>query len=404
MKIKSIIVATMLIVSGLAIAPANATEKPTVESFTFSPQEIDTVSVNTSATFEIVVSHPNGILETSTLLSLKSNRGDSLAVYLNRTDPNPAATKVTFKGVLVVPREVNPGVYTFSVPGFKNNSSAGYQYETGTIVGGKVRTIIGAETALIIRSGGELNFDYATFVGPTHDQLAGITYQNSLKYNSSIVPLWRVGESYDPNRYFELRVPSLTLAVKTLTPAVCSTDGKTLAFIKEGTCSFDVYTPKTKDYNARVISQSATIESARFKPTLIVDKFANQDVKDLGKSIELARVYGPTGGLVLPESITPVTCFVTGFYVKLVTGGTCKLTYQFPETTNFLASDIYTLSFEILKDGQPIVIPTPMPTAVPSTPTVKPIVKRTITCTKGTKSVKRTGTAPKCPKGYKLKK
>jgi hypothetical protein len=312
---------------------------------------------------------------------------------------------VTYRGVLVVPREINPGVYTFSAAGFKNNSSAGYQYETGTVVGGKVRAIVGAETALLIRSAGELNFDYATFVGPTHDQLTGITYENTVKYNSSAVPLWRVGEKYDPTNYYELRVPSLTLAMKTLTPTVCSTDGKTMAFLKEGTCSFDVYTPKTKDYNARIISQSATIEAARFKPTLIVDKFPNQDVKDLGKSIELARVYGPTGGLVMPESITPVTCFATGFYVKLVAGGTCKLTYQFPETTNFLASDLYTLGFEILKDGQPVVVPTPtpIPTATP-TPTTKPVVKKTISCVKGKKTVKKTAVSPKCPKGYKLKK
>jgi hypothetical protein len=320
---------------------------------------------------------------------------------LNRTDPNPAATKVTFKGTLVAPREVNPGVYTFSVPGFKNNSSAGYQYETGTIVGGKVRTIVGAETALLIRSGGELNFDFATFVGPTHNQLAGITYQNTVKYNSSAVPLWRVGEKYDPTKYFELRVPSLSLEMKTLTPTICSTDGKTMQFLKEGTCSFDVFTAKTKDYNALISSQSATIEGARTKPTLIVDKFANQDVKDLGKSIELARVYGPTGGLVMPESITPVTCFATGFYVKLVAGGTCKLTYQLLETNNYLASDLYTLSFEILKDGQPVVAPAPV---VTPTPTPKPVVKKTITCTKGKKSVKRTGVSPKCPKGFKLKR
>jgi hypothetical protein len=403
MKIKSIFIAVLLM-AGVLVAPtAHATEKPVVESFTFSPQEIDLVSVNTSVTFEIVVSHPSGIVETSTLLSLKSSRGDSLAVYLNRTDPNPAAAKVTYKGVLVVPREINPGVYTFSAAGFKNNPTAGYQYETGTVVGGKVRAIVGAETALLIRSGGELNFDYATFVGPTHNQLAGITYQNTVKYNSSAVPLWRVGEKYDPSKYFELRVPSLSLEMKTLTPTICSTDGKTMQFLKEGTCSFDVFTAKTKDYNALISSQSATIEAARTKPTLIVDKFANQDVKDLGKSIELARVYGPTGGLVLPESITPVTCFATGFYVKLVAGGTCKLTYQFPETTSFLASDLYTVSFEILKDGQPVVAPTPVVTPTP-TPTAKPVVKKTISCVKGKKTVKKTAVSPKCPKGYKLKK
>jgi hypothetical protein len=43
------------------------------------------------------------------------------------------------------------------------------------------------------------------------------------------------------------------------------------------------------------------------------------------------------------------------------------------------------------------VTPTP-------TPTAKPVVKRTISCVKGTKTIKRTAVSPKCPKGYKLKK
>jgi hypothetical protein len=403
MKIKSILVAAMLVASGLVMAPAHATEKPVVESFTFSPQEIELVSVNTSVAFEIVVSHPSGIAETSTLLTLKNSRGDSLATYLTRTDPNPAAAKVTFKGVLVVPRDVNPGVYTFSAVGFKNNSSAGYQYETGTVVGGKVRATIGAETALLVRSNGELNFEYTTFVGPTYDLATSGKYEDTIKYNSSVVPLWRAGEKYDPSKYYELRVPSLSLTMKTLTPTICSTDGKTMEFLKEGTCSFDVFTSKTKDYLARVSSQSVTILAARAKPTLVVEKIANQDVKDLGKSIELIRVYGPTGAVVMPESITPVTCFTTGFFVKLVAGGTCKLTYQFPATNNLLASDLYTVSFEILKDGQPVVAPTPVVTPTP-TPTAQPVVKRTISCVKGTKTIKRTAVSPKCPKGYKLKK
>jgi hypothetical protein len=46
-----------------------------------------------------------------------------------------------------------------SVPSIKNNSSAGYQLETGTIEGGKVRALVGAESGLLVRSGGDLNFD-----------------------------------------------------------------------------------------------------------------------------------------------------------------------------------------------------------------------------------------------------
>jgi len=402
MKIKSLFVAVLLM-GGVLVAPAHASEKPTVESFTFSPQDIDITGASTVVSFELVVSHPAGIDATSTMLTLKNSRNDTLAAYLTRTDPNPALAKVTFKGSLTVPRDINPGVYTFSAAGVKNNSSAGYQYETGTIEGGKVRALVGAESGLLVRSGGDLNFVYPTFVGPAYDTTLGISYNNPAKYNSSNTPIWKVGESFDPTLYYELRVPSLSLALTSSTPTVCSSDGKTLALLKEGTCSFIVSTAKTKDYVAKTSSQSVTITAARIKPTLTIDKIANQDVKDLGKSIEIGRVYSASEGWVLPQSATPTICFASGFYVKLIAGGTCKLTYQTAATSTYLASDLYTVSFEILKDGQPVVAPTPVVTPAP-TPTVKPVVKKTITCTKGTKSVKRTGTAPKCPKGYKLKK
>ena len=71
------------------------------------------------------------------------------------------------------------------------------------------------------------------------------------------------------------------------------------------------------------------------------------------------------------------------------------------------ASDIYTQSFKVKKDGEVLVEPTPTATPAPvatPTPTAKPVVKKTITCTKGTKTVKKTAVSPKCPKGYKLKK
>jgi hypothetical protein len=322
---------------------------------------------------------------------------------LTRTDSNTTATKVTFKGSLTVPRNINSGVYTFSATGVKNNSSAGYQYESGVIEGGKVRALVGAENGLLVRFGGDLNFDYATFVGPAYDTTLGVSYNDSAKYNSFIAPIWKVGESYDPTKYYELRVPSLALALTSSTPTICSTDGKTLSLIKVGTCSFIVSTAKTNDYVAKASSQSVTITAARIKPTLVIDKIANQDVKDIGKLIDISRIYSASEGWIVPASATPTICFASGFYVKLIAGGTCKLTYQTAATSTYLASDLYTQSFEILSDGKPVVAPTPVVTPAP-TPTVKPVVKKTITCTKGTKSLKRTGTAPKCPKGYKLKK
>ena len=389
---------------GVLVAPnASASEKPTVESFTFTPQDIDLTGASTAVAFELVVSHPSGMNATTIMLTLQNSRNDTLATYLTRTDSNTAAAKVTFKGSITLPRTLNPGVYTVSAPSVKNNSSAGYQYETGIIEAGKVRALLGAESGLLVRSGGDLDFDYATFVGPSHNTSLGITFNDPIKYNSSNAPLWKVGESYDPTKYYELRVPSLSLAVTTSTPTVCSTDGKILSLIKEGTCSFAVSTAKTKDYLAKTSNQTQTITAARVKPILTLDKIDNQDVKDLGKSIEIGRVYSASEGWVLPVSTTPSVCVASVFHVKLISGGTCKFTYQTAINSSFLASDLYTQSFEILKDGKPVVAPTPVATPTP-TPTAKPVVKRTISCVKGTKTVKKTAVSPKCPKGYKLKK
>jgi hypothetical protein len=195
------------------------------------------------------------------------------------------------------------------------------------------------------------------------------------------------------------------LSVKSYTSDVCSVDGKVLLLKKEGSCSFSVFTSKTKDYKEFISNQSATITEARVKPVLVIDKIPNQDVKSIGESITIPGVYGPSQTYVLPVTQTPSVCFASFLFVKIVSGGTCKLTYQSPESASLMASDLYTVSFEILKDGQPVVAPTPVVTPTPvATPTAKPIVKKTITCVKGKKTVKKTAVSPKCPKGYKLKK
>jgi hypothetical protein len=392
--------------AGVVVAPtANAAEIAKVVSFSVTPDEIELTGANSTVSFELVVSHPSGIENTSTLLTLQSSTNNSAITYLNRTDSNPAATTVTFRGSLTVPRDLEPGVYKYSAAGVKNNSSAGYQFETGIIEGGKFRSLVGAESGLLVRSSGVLNLDYATFYGPTHDSTQSFAYENTKKYNSLVKPIWKVGETYDPSDYFELRVPALALSIKSYTSDVCVVNGKTLTLKKEGSCSFAVFTSKTKDYKEFISNQTATITEARVKPVLVIDKIPNQDVKSIGESITIPGVYGPSQTYILPITLTPSVCFASFLFAKIVGGGTCKLTYQSPESATLLASDLYTVSFEVLKDGKPVVVatPEPTPTATP-TPTAKPTVKKTITCAKGKKTIKRTGTSPKCPAGYKLKK
>jgi hypothetical protein len=403
MKIKSLFVAVLLMAGTFIIPQALANEKPVIESFTFTPTEIELSGASTIVNFELVVSHPAGIQNSIMDVSLSNSRNDNLSTTLRRTDVplNSALTKVTFKGAIEIPRNIATGVYKVNVGSVKNNSSVGYQYESGTFTAGKIRDLIGAESGLLVRSFDDLNLDYVPFNGPAYDTALGIAYENSTLYNSGNVPIWKVGETYDPLKYFELRVPTLPLKIVTSTAAVCTTDGKIMSFIKEGTCSFTVSTAKTTEYPAKSSSQNATITPARTKIQLIVEKVADQTGVGLPKSIELNRVYGPSGDLILPKTQTPTICFASGFFVKLIAPGTCKLTYQTEATSTFLASDLYIQSFEILSDGKPVATPTPPATP---TPTAKPVVKKTITCVKGKKTIKKTAISPKCPAGYKLKK
>jgi hypothetical protein len=468
MKLKSLIIAATLLGATFYAPIAHANQKPVVESFTYTPTEVDILSANTKVDIELIVSHPSGIENTSTVATLTSSRNDTLTTFLTRIDSpvSSALTKVTYRGSLTLPRDIATGIYNFSVATVRNNSSAGYQYSTDTIESKKIRSIVGAESGLLVRSSGELNLTYDTFVGPSYDTISGIVYNDSATFNSANAPIWKVGETFVPGKYYELRVPSLSLAVSSSTPTVCSSDGKQLKLLNEGLCAFIVSTPKTADYLAKVSNQAVNITAARIKPELTLEKIANQTAKDLPKSIEIFRVYSAVEGYVLPLSTTPSVCFASGFFVRIVGGGTCTLTYQTKETATYLASDLYKVSFEVVRDPQTITFTPPAKANLASrtvalsatassggavtyattstgicsitgstlnllmrgncaitatqagTTTLAPISatatvmiagaaapsRKTITCVKGNKSKKVSGTNPKCPTGYKLKR
>ena len=472
MKIKSALV-TILLVVGFNPGVAQANERPVIESFSFTPNDLELISVNTNVVFELVVSHPSGIKNTSTLATLTGPNGSTLATYLTRTDSpvNLVQAKVTFKGTLTVPQNIAAGAYSVSVAEVNNNSSAGYEYGTGVITPKKLRDLTGAEYSLLIRNSGDLNLSYDTFVGPTHNTTLGITYNNPAVYNNDNPPIWKVGETYLPSKYFELRVPSLALVVSSSTPTICSTDGKELKLIAVGNCTFKVSTAKTKDYALKESTQVVNVAAARSKPELVMSVITNQTAKSLPKMIEIFRVFSPTGVYVLPQATTPTVCIASGFYVQIVGGGTCTLTYQSEANTSYLASDLYKVSFEVTRDPQTITFapattadiatksltltatassggtvtftstspenctvagstlnllkagnclvtatqagtstlaPVTANATITLTGTVvtpKPVAtKKTIVCVKGKTTKKVSGTNPKCPKGYKVKK
>ena len=355
MKIKSLLTA-LLLSATLMPGIASANVRPIVESFTFTPNDFDLISANTTISFELVVSHPSGIRNTSTPVTLTGPYASTLAANLIRTDSpvNLALTKVIFKGTLTIPQGIAPGAYSVSVFEVENNSSAGYTYGTGAIIPSKLRDLISAESALLVRNSGDLNLVYDTFIGPTHNTTVSLAYNNPTVYNNNNPPIWKVGETYTPSKYYEVRVPTLQLLVSTTTPTVCSTDGKELKLIATGSCAFKVFTAKTKDYAIKENTQVVTVTAARSKPELIMGVISNQTSKNLPKTIEIPRVYSPSGNWVLPKTTTPIVCIAGGFYVQIVGGGTCTLTYQSEETTSYLASDLYKVSFEVTRDPQTI--------------------------------------------------
>ena len=467
MKIKSTFIAALLITGLMPISASYANVKPVVESFTFTPNEVELISANTNVAFELVVSHPDGIRNTTTQVTLTGPYGSTLSTNLTRTDSpiNLTLNKVTFRGTLTIPQNINNGAYTVSVAEVSNNSSAGYEYGTGVITPSKLRDLTGAESALLVRNNGELNLVYDTFVGPTHNTALGISYNNPSVYNNNNPPIWKVGETYSPSKYFESRVSSLPLVVTTSTPTICSTDGKELKLIATGSCTFKVTTLKTKDYALKEVTQNVEITAARSKPELVIGSITTQTSKNLPKTLEIFRVYSPTGTWILPQATTPTVCIAADFYVQIIGGGTCTLTYQSKATTSYLASDLYKVSFEVTRDPQTITFS--LPTTVnlssktvalsatassggalfyttstpdscsitdstlnllksgncsvtatqPGTSTIAPIsatstvmitgtvtpAKKTITCIKGKKTKKLSGINPKCPKRFSLK-
>jgi hypothetical protein len=82
---------------------------------------------------------------------------------------------------------------------------------------------------------------------------------------------------------------------------------------------------------------------------------SNQTVKDLPKKIEIFRVFTAVEGWVFPKSNSPSVCIANGFFVNLLTGGTCELTFQTSETSEYLASDVFKASFQVEKDPQTII-------------------------------------------------
>ena len=410
MRIKSLFLLVCLFTSVTSLnVSAAALEKPTVQSFTLSKIDIDITDPNFSIDFEVLITHPKGIEDVSTLLTFTNSQSVNISVPLVRIDSPVDFSKkeVVFKGKLTLPRTLNAGVYTYSIDGVKNNFDSGTRFPTGIVNGSTLRTLKGAESGIIIRSNGELNLDYETINGPAFGSQSGLTYLDTKKYTSVTAPIWRVGETLNLIDYFEVTVPEVELKALTFTPNICTSNGKIINFISEGECQYKVFTPKTKNYIEKSKLLAATITNARSQQNLTVENIPPLKPSLLPLSLLLPPVYA--SGLssveyVLPKSATPSICETGGFVLKIVSTGICELTYKSAGNDKFLPSKTFAQSIQILSDNLPTTSVQPATPSPSPTPIAKTEIIKNIMCTKGKITKKVSGTKPKCPKGYKLKK
>jgi len=458
-----------LLATPQSVNASDGFEFPKVLAFTTNPIDIDIATVNPTVNFTLEVSHIIGIASTATNVILSSTSSNSqTSVKITRTD-SPVdlnLKKVVFKGSAILPNSFALGIYNFYAEPITAIASQGASApKTGNIYPDNFRNFVDAENAILIRSNGELNLDFQTFVGPTYTSTLSVA-DSKPRNRFTSEPIWKVGETYKVDDFFEMRTPLATLEVSSSTPKICSSDGKNLKFIDVGGCSFTVFTPKNINYLYKKLDLNATITEARKAQTIFVNKIPNQTSKDLPKVVLISSAYDSNWNVVLATTTTPEVCAPTFNSVKIVSGGTCTIKYFKEADRNYLASEIYIQSFEVTRDPQTISFALPSTANVSSkslaltatassgavvaysttstgvcsitgstlnllksgncsvtatqagTSTLAPIsatanitltatavaAKKTITCVKGKTTKKVTGTNPKCLAGYKLKK
>ena len=365
LKRLSLATLTAFLVAGV-IQPTHAdtSAKPIVVSFTVSPEVVDLASGNTKVTIDLVVSNPTGILSPQTIATLSDGGANNAVVPLVRTDSpiNNALQTVKFEGTVSV-ATLPAGAYLVTatpITGLNANGTAGLQ--TDLLTATTSSNFVGAKNALLVRSNGDLNFAYSTFIGPAFNKSLANVFVNP-KYNTVASPIWKVGETFNPSDYYELAVASLALKVKTTTPGVCSTDGVKLTLIATGACSFTVYTDKTSEYRYFKDDQTVSVTAARVKPTYFISTIPTQSSTTLPLSIQGPYLMSPSG-LVTPTSATPSVCYGAGFYITIISGGTCTLNYASPGDANYLPSDVYTLTFQITRTAQTVTFAAPVTAAL----------------------------------------
>ena len=367
-KTIKVVLLICVLVGVIQPSTAVAADKPIVVSFTMTPDTVDTISSNTVVTFDLTVSNPTGIASTNSQVTLTDGVNNTLMTTLTRTDfpVKSSLTTVIFHGTLTIPSNFPNGVYGASAtPVSALNADGSVGYPTNKIYATSTSKVVGAEDSLLVRTTGNLNYDYPTFVGPSYDKTVARTFLDP-KFNTAADPIWKAGESINLANYYELQVTGVTLKLVSNTPAICTTNGLILQLVAVGACAFTVSTDKTVDYRSQKDDQVINVTAGRSKPTYVVGAIATQSSATLPLSIPGPFIFGPLG-LVMPSSATPSVCYVTGTFINVISGGTCTLNYSSPASSNYLASDVFPLTFQITRSSQSLSFSPPATARLSST-------------------------------------
>ena len=475
MKLKSMLVTSLIVFSPINLNLATAADEPWVMpelvSFEFSPKEIELTQLNTTVSVTVKASHPVGIKSEKINIYLRNAINPQSFVYQftalrtqNITQNN--LTTATFTSSFTLPTTIASGVWNLSsepIQGLASIKATGWP-ESASFSPANFRDMNGAENSLLVRLDGNLNYDLQTFVGPAYRSESMATDGKPMTLNVE-APIWKVGEVIDTSKYFQMRVKAVPLEMISKTPQICQATGSLLKLLTTGECNYRVFTSKTKDYIYKELNLYSVVSQARTKPELSIPKIANQTSDGLPKTIIRETVYS-YGNIISPKTLTPGVCIPTNTGITLYAGGICELQYSTEATLTYLASDIYVQRFEVIRNAQTITFNPPLNSSISNktialtasassgavvaftttsagicsvtgstlnllaagncsvtatqagTATLAPVSstatvmltgavvsdKKSITCVKGKSSKKVSGTNPKCPKGYKVKR
>jgi hypothetical protein len=443
-------------------------EVPKLEEFLVSSDTVELTSSSPTLDFKLKVSHPIGISSTKTVLWFVSrDLNIKLSTVLNR-DSTIIKNEFVFLGKLTLPRSTPPGIYDFYAEPIEGLSGRNIFTipKTDYLYPKTFNTFRGAEKSVLVRLSGLLNLNSNTFVGPNYSSTVRLIDNEPINFLNDD-PIFKVGEIYNPEKYFTLRAPELKLKIASHSPEICIEDKDVLRFIHVGTCSFKVFTEKNDDFLSTSLSLSANITSARTKNAIGVPIIRSQDARNLPKLLNVGPAYSSAAEIIFPRTITPDVCIPSSNSVlSIISGGICTITYQSDETPTYLASDLYTVSFEVTRDPQTVTLTLPSTanvstrsitlaatatsgraitystasagicsitgstlnllkngncevtatqagtsTLAPASATATVAVtgavvsnRKTITCVKGKSTKKISGVNPKCPKGFKIKR